>query len=304
MALGPDGRARAPGGRARRSGSTPSTASRPARLHAAKRRRRSAASRPTSRRFPSPRASFDLAVFNASLHYATDLANVLADARRVVRPGGRSRFSTPRSTGARKRARRWCAEGAADRARRFPTSPTDFSRSARSSTSPAARLAAAAVPFGLRFRRLRVLYPLGVRAARPACAPLSRAAAVAIRPLGRRPYDEPPRDPPRQPAGHEAEEPAFPALPDGARRRPAPRGRPGRSSTGISRTRIPLAEASAEIEARAGARPIPSPRGDDRHAGAAAGRGGSDREAPEGALPRRPDRLGRLLSDALPRARA
>lgn len=38
---------------------------------------------------PARTASFDLAVFNASLHYATDLAAVLAEAARVVRPGGR-----------------------------------------------------------------------------------------------------------------------------------------------------------------------------------------------------------------------
>jgi SAM-dependent methyltransferase len=37
---------------------------------------------------PRPDASFDIAVFNASLHYARDLAQVLGEARRVVRPGG------------------------------------------------------------------------------------------------------------------------------------------------------------------------------------------------------------------------
>jgi ubiquinone/menaquinone biosynthesis C-methylase UbiE len=34
-------------------------------------------------------ASFDIVVFNASLHYAEDLGRALAEARRVVRPGGR-----------------------------------------------------------------------------------------------------------------------------------------------------------------------------------------------------------------------
>ncbi len=38
---------------------------------------------------PLPDASADLVVFNASLHYATDLASTLAEARRVVRAGGR-----------------------------------------------------------------------------------------------------------------------------------------------------------------------------------------------------------------------
>ena len=37
---------------------------------------------------PLADASFDIAVFNASLHYARDLPQVLAEARRVVRPGG------------------------------------------------------------------------------------------------------------------------------------------------------------------------------------------------------------------------
>ena len=37
---------------------------------------------------PLPSASIDLAVFNASLHYATDLRAVLREAKRVVRPGG------------------------------------------------------------------------------------------------------------------------------------------------------------------------------------------------------------------------
>lgn len=38
---------------------------------------------------PLERASIDLAVFNASLHYATELGAVLEEAARVVRPGGR-----------------------------------------------------------------------------------------------------------------------------------------------------------------------------------------------------------------------
>jgi SAM-dependent methyltransferase len=37
---------------------------------------------------PFPAARFDIAVFNASLHYATDLSRVLAEAARVTRPGG------------------------------------------------------------------------------------------------------------------------------------------------------------------------------------------------------------------------
>jgi SAM-dependent methyltransferase len=38
---------------------------------------------------PLEAASVDIAIFNASLHYTTDLARSLAEAARVVRPGGR-----------------------------------------------------------------------------------------------------------------------------------------------------------------------------------------------------------------------
>lgn len=37
---------------------------------------------------PLPTASIDIALFNASLHYATDLRSVLREAARVTRPGG------------------------------------------------------------------------------------------------------------------------------------------------------------------------------------------------------------------------
>lgn len=37
---------------------------------------------------PLPADAADIVVFNASLHYATDLATVLAEAARVIRPGG------------------------------------------------------------------------------------------------------------------------------------------------------------------------------------------------------------------------
>jgi SAM-dependent methyltransferase len=37
---------------------------------------------------PVPGESFDIAVFNASIHYARDLTQVIAEAQRVVRPGG------------------------------------------------------------------------------------------------------------------------------------------------------------------------------------------------------------------------
>lgn len=56
---------------------------------------------------PVSGAAFDLAVFNASIHYAADLFPVLSEACRAVRRGGGSPFSTRRSIGARRRERRW-----------------------------------------------------------------------------------------------------------------------------------------------------------------------------------------------------
>lgn len=38
---------------------------------------------------PFPSASFDLAVFNSSIHYSSDYARTLGEARRCLRPGGR-----------------------------------------------------------------------------------------------------------------------------------------------------------------------------------------------------------------------
>jgi len=38
---------------------------------------------------PVPSATFDLAIFNASIHYSADYVKTLAEARRCLRPGGR-----------------------------------------------------------------------------------------------------------------------------------------------------------------------------------------------------------------------
>ena len=38
---------------------------------------------------PVPNASFDMAVYNASIHYSSDYARTLREARRCLRPGGR-----------------------------------------------------------------------------------------------------------------------------------------------------------------------------------------------------------------------
>ena len=45
--------------------------------------------RRNSIRFPFANASFDLAIFNASIHYSTDYRRTLTEVRRCLRPGGR-----------------------------------------------------------------------------------------------------------------------------------------------------------------------------------------------------------------------
>ena len=109
---------------------------------------------------PAPDASFDVAVFNASLHYALDLRTVLAETVRVVRPGGRlAILDSP--------FYRREADGLAMVAEKTADAPKRFGQRAGTLMSlpfieflTRERLAAASAPIGLRWRRTRVLYPL------------------------------------------------------------------------------------------------------------------------------------------------
>lgn len=109
---------------------------------------------------PAKDARFDIAVFNASLHYATDLAGVLAEAARVVRPGGRlaildSPFYRREADGAA-----MVAEKTADAARRFGPRAQALMAPPFIEFLTRARLAAASAATGLNWRRTRVSYPL------------------------------------------------------------------------------------------------------------------------------------------------
>ena len=117
--------------------------------------------------------AFDIALFNASLHYATDLAAVLAEAARVTRPGGcvailDSPFYADMAGGAamvaEKRRRAQAVFG--DRAAPLLALPfVEFltrDRLARASAAP-----------GLEWRRRRVFYPLWYEL-RPLAAALRR----------------------------------------------------------------------------------------------------------------------------------
>ena len=110
---------------------------------------------------PLQDASFDLVVFNASLHYAEDLGRALAEARRVVRPAGRvvvldSPFYMSTKHGeAMLRAKREDAE------RRFGARAEALMALAFVEYLTRERLADASRGLGFgAWRRHRVLYPL------------------------------------------------------------------------------------------------------------------------------------------------
>jgi SAM-dependent methyltransferase len=125
---------------------------------------------------PVPTASFDLAVFNASLHYATDLAAALAEAARVVRPGGRlvildSPFYRSEADGLA-----MVAEKAATASQRFGARAETLMSLPFIEFLTPDRLAASSAPLGMTWRRSRVLYPLWYEA-RPFAAKLRRVRA-------------------------------------------------------------------------------------------------------------------------------
>jgi len=109
---------------------------------------------------PARGVTFDLAVFNASIHYAADLPLVLSEARRAVRGGGRivlldSPFYRSAEAGeamVRQKERR-TRETLPDLAEGLLALPSIEYLTRE-------RLAAAAAPSDLAFRRIRVLYPL------------------------------------------------------------------------------------------------------------------------------------------------
>jgi SAM-dependent methyltransferase len=109
---------------------------------------------------PAPDGAYDLVVFNAALHYAIDLGKALAEARRVVRSGGRivildSPFYRRDEDGRAmvEEKRRQAAERFGGRADVLVGLPFIEYLTARG-------LAAASGPLGLRWRRHRVRYPL------------------------------------------------------------------------------------------------------------------------------------------------
>jgi SAM-dependent methyltransferase len=109
---------------------------------------------------PLPDQSADVAVFNAALHYATDLGATLAEASRLVRQGGTiaildSPFYAREADGAAMVAEKHAAAAArfGDRAENLLALPfIEF--------LTVERLVRASAPLGLAWRRTRVRYPL------------------------------------------------------------------------------------------------------------------------------------------------
>ncbi|HEX8903289.1 MAG TPA: class I SAM-dependent methyltransferase [Longimicrobiaceae bacterium] len=125
---------------------------------------------------PAADGSFDVAVFNAALHYALDLSAALAEAARVVRGGGRivildSPFYRRDRDGRAmvEEKRRHAAARFGGRAEALIALPFIEYLTPRG-------LAAASAPLGLSWRRHRVRYPIAYEM-RPLVALLKRRRA-------------------------------------------------------------------------------------------------------------------------------
>ena len=125
---------------------------------------------------PAASESFDVAVFNAALHYATDLAAVLAEAARVVRPGGRLAILDSPAYRREADGLAMVAEKHAQAARRFGARAGTLMSLPFIEFLTPQRLAEASAAIGVQWRRSRVLYPLwyelrpvaaAIRGARP-----------------------------------------------------------------------------------------------------------------------------------------
>lgn len=109
---------------------------------------------------PLATASVDVAVFNASLHYALDLTLALSEAARVVRPGGRLAILDSPFYRREHHGLAMVAEKKATAAGRFGARANTLLALPFIEFLTPARLGSASAGFGLKWRRRRVRYPL------------------------------------------------------------------------------------------------------------------------------------------------
>ena len=122
---------------------------------------------------PLPAASVDLAVFNASLHYALDLAVCLREAERVVRPGGLIAILDSPCYRREEDGQAMVTEKKTQAAARFGDRAEALLALPFIEFLTRKRLDTASPP-GLRWRRQRIFYPLWYEV-RPILAALRRA---------------------------------------------------------------------------------------------------------------------------------
>ncbi len=115
--------------------------------------------------------SCDVAVFNAALHYALDLKVALAEAGRIVLPGGRIAILDSPFYDAEAEGRAMVVEKQSKAPQQFGALADDLMALPFVEFLTHARLEAAAAPLGLQWRRHRVRYPLWYEA-RPLLAHL------------------------------------------------------------------------------------------------------------------------------------
>jgi SAM-dependent methyltransferase len=109
---------------------------------------------------PARDAAFDVAVFNASLHYAANLSRALSEARRAVRGGGRIALLDSPFYGTATAGEAMVREKERQTRERLPDLADGLLALKTVEYLTRRRLAAAASPVGLAFRRIRVRYPL------------------------------------------------------------------------------------------------------------------------------------------------
>ena len=113
----------------------------------------------TFERLPFAARSFDLAVFDASLHYAEDLSSVLREAARVVSPGGSLAILDSPFYAREEDGRAMLAERERTTRERFPDLAEDLLALPMIEYLTVESLGRATGPLGLEFERHPVVYP-------------------------------------------------------------------------------------------------------------------------------------------------